>query len=103
MGVLILWLIALGSTIPLTIFRGYVIVSMWNWFVITQFPQAPHLSVVGAIGLAYFISLFQHLPESDSKKQSAEEALVELFGGLLKGGVITLVTWGFGYIIHCYM
>lgn len=104
MGALILWLIAIGFTIPLTILRGYVIVSMWNWFVVTQFTQAPHISVVGAIGLAYFIALFQHIPESESKKnQDTAEVAVELFGSLLKGGFITLVIWGLGYIIHCYM
>lgn len=103
MGVLILWLVAIAFTIPLTIFRGFVIVSLWNWFVITQFPQAPHISIVGAIGLAYFVSLFQHLPESKSKSDDPAEGAVELFGVSLKGGVITLVSWGLAYIIHCYM
>ena len=103
MASVILWLFAFAFTIPLTILRGYIIVSMWNWFVVTQFPQAPHISIAGAIGLAYFIALFQSIPESKDEKQSPGFAAVEMFGTLTKGGVVTLVIWGIGYIVHCYM
>jgi hypothetical protein len=104
MGVLILWLMAIGFTIPLAILRGYIIVCMWDWFVLTQFPQAPHISIAGAIGLSYLAYMFYPTAkDEDKEKEDAGEAIVKLFVHLIKGGILSLVMWGIAAIVHCYM
>jgi hypothetical protein len=103
MGAFILWLFGMALSIPLTIFRGYVIVNMWNWFVVTQFSSAPHISITGAIGLSLLASLFQHLPSEKEDKHDAEDAMALMIVSLIKGGILTLILWGMAAIVHCYM
>jgi hypothetical protein len=40
-----------------TVFRGFLIKTYWAWFVLTQFPTLPKLSILTAIGLSYMISI----------------------------------------------
>lgn len=38
------------------IWSGYVLSVLWSWFVISQFPDMPHLSIPGAIGISMIVS-----------------------------------------------
>lgn len=100
MEAFILWLFGVALSVPLTIFRGYIIVTLWNWFVVSQFSSAPHISIAGAIGLQLLSSCFQ---QHRSEKEDSEDALANMFISLIKGGAITLVLWGMAAIVHCYM
>lgn len=101
MGAFILWLFGVGVSIPLTIFRGYVIVTMWNWFVVPQFSSAPHISIAGAIGLSLLVSIFH--PSSEKEEKHSDNGLENMFIALARGGVLTLILWGMAAIVHCYM
>lgn len=39
--------------------RGYVIATLWAWFIVSQFPGTPKLSVVGALGLGIVVSMIK--------------------------------------------
>jgi len=99
------WLINMVSAILLAIFRGYVMVSLWGWFVLTQFPMVPHISIVGAIGLSCFIGLFHNYATDDEKLKDLDEdeRAVHLFKTLVKGFFYTLISWGGAFLVHLFM
>lgn len=105
---LLLALLNLILSIGVTILRGYVLVVMWGWFVLTQFAQAPHLSIVVAIGLSILWGLFtmRDLPYTEYKatqKISADERATYNLIQTSIGYVAVMFSWLVGYIVHCFM
>lgn len=97
-----------GLSIVQTIFRGYVLMIMWGWFVLTQFPGTPHIGVVGAIGLSCLWSLFTMRDVSYSqwkdmdrldKEERAAFSLMQTGIGL----AAIALSWLMGYIVHLFM
>lgn len=39
------------------VFRGYLFVTFWAWFVVTSFPTVPALTILPAIGLSYLVAI----------------------------------------------
>lgn len=75
----------------LTIFRGYVLVKFWAWFILPVFTLRP-LRIIEAIGLSAFVGfLWYH----DTLENDDEEYWMKI----VKGFIVVLVMWGMGWII----
>jgi hypothetical protein len=65
---------------------GYVLSVLWTWFVVSQFSDAPRLSVAGAIGIAIIVGYLTKQDDASSSKandlRTTEEKLFET-GALL--------------------
>lgn len=108
MGTFLLAILNFGLSIVQTIFRGYVLMVMWGWFVMTQFPGVPHISIVGAIGLSCLWGLFsmrdlRYSEYKESSKLDSGERLAFSFAQTGIGLFAIAITWLSAYIIHCFM
>jgi len=108
MSTLFLSLLNFGAAIISMLLRGYVLVMMWGWFVLTQFPQAPHIGIAGALGLSTLAGLFRlgslsRTEFSAVKKNDKAEELAYMLAVTGGSFIATLLCWGIGWVIHCYM
>src|SRR5271170_1406846 len=92
-------LILLPISLLNTLFRGYVLAALWAWFVIPQFPLAPNLSVVGAIGIMIVLGLFSAPSLTDKQarelndKDATELTLYERGIQIATNTVTTSLFW----------
>lgn len=56
---------------------GYVAHVFYNWFLLTAFPNLPHLTLIQVIGLSFFVGLFTQRPEFGKKKEKDERTNIE--------------------------
>lgn len=85
-----------------TVFRGYLIKTFWAWFILSQFPNLPTLSVVGGIGLSYFIGVVtppKHYTATDLDEMKDSEGSVALINGAIQFLGI-LISLGCGWVLH---
>lgn len=85
-----------------TVFRGYLIKTFWGWFVLSQFPNLPHISVVGAIGLSWVVSAFapmKHFTASDLESYKDSDGSVRLINGAIHF-IAILFSLGSGWVLH---
>ena len=89
---------AILSFIILTVIRGFVLLKLWEWFIIPLFNQAP-LKLFDAIGLLvvlYFIRVkYDKTAETKTTKDTAIEIMFVIF--------ICAYCLAFGWIIHLLM
>lgn len=90
-----------------TIFSGWILSWMWEWFIWSQF-RTVHLTVASSIGVAavvkYLTMDLTLLRRSDlnpllGKPDYWTEAYSRLFADVVIGALI----FGFGYIIHLFV
>jgi hypothetical protein len=104
----LLFFINFGASILALLLRGYVLMVLWAWFIASQFPQAPKIGVVAALGLSLTISLFRlpGLTRQQFKEfgaESSNDGLSFACWSTVYSVLITLSVWLMGYIFHCYM
>ena len=89
------------AIVPLTLWGGFVLKTLWNWFIAETFAGAPHLSIAPAIGVMLVANfIYTRLHNSYDKDESPLEAFFsDLFFALIYGGTILLM----GSIVHSYM
>lgn len=90
--------------LPFTCFmRGWAISTLWNWFVAAPF-NAPHLTVLTAVGLSMAINLFTF--DFNKAIKDASEDETDWSTNLVKSVIIAVVcypiTVGFGWMIHLF-
>lgn len=85
--------LALLLSILLTIFRGVVLASCWNWFLATVITQIPEISVGQAIGISFALSIFME----NGRKSDDETGLMARVIGTAIG---YLLFWGIAFIVH---
>lgn len=91
-----------------TVLQGYVLTVFWGWFVLTQFPQMPAISLIGALGLCVLLNLFR-LPHVNPltlswlNESSSEERRNYDLAKVSYHIVAVLLLWGSGFIFHCFM
>ncbi len=92
-----------------TVLRGYLIKTFWAWFVITQFPSLPAISILPALGFSFFVSSlapWKSLTAKDWEAQQSQSADDRLQLGLINCGVYTLaigISLGMGWVVHHFM
>ena len=102
----LMWLPLAGINI---LARGLTLKFLWGWFVLSQWHNAPNLSVAACLGLSTLVGLFsarqitkQEWAERDKFKHEVDETELGIANaavGILVSG-ITLLT---GYLIHLCM
>lgn len=98
----------IGLSIVGALLRGYVLVVMWGWFVLSQFVSAPHLSMAGALGLSVALSVFhpsalgrQEYVLSQENDLDFERKYVTWMNFVYILSI--LILWFAGWIIHMFM
>lgn len=87
------------------IIRGYLIVALWNWFVITSFNNVPPINVFPAIGFSLLASsLYVHRWITQQERECSRDERDQLV--FVNAGTQTVtiaISWLAGYIIHLFM
>jgi hypothetical protein len=102
-------LVSLVWSILNTVLRGYLIKTFWAWFIISQFPQLPTISILPAIGFSFFVGALTpfRAPSPgeirDYKDQDPDEK--RLTGLFIQGGYTLgiLMSLAGGWIVHHFM
>ena len=83
--------------VPLMIWSGFVIMTIWNWFVPGIFTSLPVLTFLQAIGLGLVFSAFSHRRTwAVNEKSPLSELLADVFDNVCFG-LLLLVT---GAVVH---
>lgn len=85
LGILFLLMI-----VPLTLYRGWILLNLWNWFIIPL--GAPHITMAHALGISLVIGFMTAHYDSRTKTQSEKiEELIAVFAmptiGLIMGWI----------------
>lgn len=88
------------SILLLMLFRGYVLVKMWTWFVVP-------LGVVGiglahAIGISTIITFLTHKPSSE-EREDERSLTAKIVAKSLEGVFIIGFMWAIGAAVHAFM
>lgn len=92
-------LIAVLLAIPVTLWRGYVLMVLWGWFIVPTF-NAPVLSVAVAIGVTIIGGLFTVARNESKNEEKEHDALTHFF---VAGLVQPAMALGIGYIVTHWM
>lgn len=86
------------------LWSGYVLSVLWGWFVVSQFPDAPRLSVVGAMGISIIVNYLTYHNDAASSKandrRTTKDKLVEA-GALLV--LRPLFALALGYVVYLFL
>lgn len=90
---LIGFLVVLGLLAGLAVFEGFVLKSMWAWFVVPTFGL-PELSIPVAIGISLIVSLLAHQQSVKfSSGNELEDAAKNLGYGYFAVGFSFVAGW----------
>ena len=95
MSIILLSLIIVG-----VIWHGWVLMWLWQWFMVPIFNLLP-LHLVEAIGIALIVGFLAH--EHDIKKEKEEDKEEMLIRRTLNLFVMPLFAFIFGWVIHLFM
>lgn len=96
MEALFILLFALLISVPLMIWRAFVITVLWGWFVVPQFGLQP-LGMVSAIGLTAVVRVFtSHLNNTESDKDKQNESIAGAIANSILVPALALLT---GWIV----
>lgn len=87
-------LVSYGFNIGNAIYRGFVLKLMWGWFILSQFPSMPNISIAGALGISAVLELLQYQGLSFTEYKQLEENDSDDF---------TLWTWKRSYMGTLYI
>lgn len=79
-----------------SIVNGFVLVSLWDWFVIPLFESAPELTIPYAIGLCMIVSYltYHYVSIEEKDYDSVSEILLAGFVRItVRGGLALLFGW----------
>ncbi|HRQ86823.1 MAG TPA: hypothetical protein PLY16_01805 [Candidatus Saccharibacteria bacterium] len=88
--------------VPSTIFNGWVLSVIWNWFMPVIFPALGPLTIIQAIGLSLTISVFIPSSADNKKEESAtwlEIILTWLYKTLGRGSLFLLL----GFVFQLFL
>ncbi len=72
---------------------GYVLYCFWDWFLLPVFPAVGEIAYSKAVGLMYFISLFNISNSSENVKAEYKDGTANLVSGLLLPWITLLLGW----------
>ena len=89
------------TVIPLTIFNGWVLSVIWNWFIPTTFDGAPVLTVGQALGVSLVVSSMVSVARKGSRddKSLGYHVLFGLAFGIVRGLIFLLL----GFVYHFFV
>lgn len=94
-------LLSLLAIVPLALWGGFVLKTVWNWFIPEIFASAPHLNMAQAIGLSLVVSWFTARRQTSYSESegSLEGFFKDLLFVLFYGCIVLLM----GLIVHSFM
>jgi hypothetical protein len=100
-----MFIINLIISILTTILRGWLIKVFWGWFVLTQFPGVPNISISGAIGLSLVVAVLAPWRRAtrEELEESSEDAVARGVVSSLLYGLGCLILLGVGWVVHSCM
>ncbi len=100
MAALIATCISFLALVPLSMWRGFVLIKLWAWFVIPLFAL-PVLSLPAAMGISLVVGYLTHQAhkELSDKPDYTQLLATEISNGI----VIPLFALAIGAIIHAFM
>lgn len=78
----------IGFIAVAAVIRGFVLSTLWQWFVIPTFGLAP-LSIPVAIGIGLILSFTTHQSMDESSKNKSEK----LFDAIVNPLIVLLIGW----------
>ena len=78
------------------ILRGFVLKSLWSWFIVPQFHIAP-LTVPVALGISVIVGLLT--TDTTKAKDNTQTSGIMLAVSIM----FTSLCWGMGWIYHLFM
>jgi hypothetical protein len=103
LAVIGLLVLVVALSIPLLFLKTYIIMDLGSLWGITQIGE---LGFTKVLGVMLIINLFNMKnPKSDPKDKGKDsiELMGELVGRQIGYGLILLIGWGMGYIIHLFI
>lgn len=73
---------------------GFILSKFWEWFLIPIFPEIPHISLIQAIGITFFICLFRS-GKSTFVKDELEDNTKEFISFVIGPWILFLFGWIF--------
>jgi hypothetical protein len=92
----------IGLIVGAVLVRAWVLVTLWEWFIVPVFIGAPVITLPVAIGISLIVGMFtQHLQTKtpDPQKSKAELVIESLSNAM----IAPLVTLFFGWIALQFM
>ena len=96
-GVFILGLFIFAVAL-IILFKAYVFVQLWDWFILPVFTTAPVLTYVQAIGVSLVLTFYLA-----TKSQLAEYKDANFIKYLWGHCLVALTAWGIGYIVTLFL
>lgn len=81
-----------------SVFSGWVLSVMWEWFIVPTF-DAPSLSIPVAIGLAMIVTFMTYQPQPTNDKELDEQVISALVTSIGK----PLIYLGMGYVVTLFL
>ena len=105
------YLLLIPASIGNTIFRGWVFTVLWGWFIVSQFSQMPHLTIVAGLGLVLTVGLLRSPSLTDKETLEIMNTIdnrpkISLSGRWVQAGsyaVVSILSLFFGWIYHSFM
>jgi len=88
-----------GGFVLMLLFRGYVLVDLWEWFMVPL--GLPRVGMAHALGIALLIELVAGSHEDDDEED--EEFIRPWLRRCLMTAGLILLVWLLGSVIHSFM
>lgn len=93
-----------ATTIVAALTTGFVTLTLWSWFVLTQFEGAPKLSLPGAIGLGALVHyLTMKTPTIQEIREKGDVSFEDSVTNLLIDIGVSIFVLAIGFVVHLFM
>lgn len=90
-----------------TCLRGYLIMTFWSWFVLSQFHNLPQLHLVPAIGLSMFVSVIAPAKLLSPQEIEDQKDREGVWDTLIYSSTVAIISMPLvlfiGWIVHSLM
>lgn len=85
--------VLLGAAIDL--WKSFVAVKLYNWFILTLFPHLPHITVLQMLGLMFFLSAVQGYKASPktAEEDQTKAAITSLVSAVTFPALVLVLAW----------
>lgn len=95
------------TAVPYAMYQAWVLSKLWGWFVLSNFHNAPHLTMIDFMGLMVLFGVVMAgtlltLYNGDSNK-TPQQKLDAAAARLIGWPVLISLGLGFGFIYHLFM
>lgn len=96
-------LISLITTVPLVLFRAFVLRTAFIWFIVPwlHLPVPSYSIVVGVLMMLGLV--LNSLRPDDEAKENDRSPLEVAILATLKSALVSLIGWGLMAIVHCFV